>query len=146
MNTTWCLPFGKRLLTLAFDAESPRTVIPPFLHFGAYYRARYGGIASFSFSELPHWPVRYRPEMAPPRKRVVFWDYAPCLYRNTTDGPAYDFILTRGEQRPFEHPIPGPKWRVIGAAREWHLYERVPGEDEPVPEGFVDRGPCAEAK
>ena len=95
---------------------------------------------------LPHWPVRYRPEMAPPRKRVVFWDYAPCLYRNTTDGPAYDFILTRGEQRPFEHPIPGPKWRVIGAAREWHLYERVPGEDEPVPEGFVDRGPCAEAE
>ena len=139
------LPSGKRLLMLAFDPHSPRTQIPPFLHVGAYYRARYGGIASFSFSELPHWPVRYRPEQAPPKKKIVFWDYAPCLYRNTTDGPAYDYVLTRGERRPFDRDAPGPTWRVIGAAREWRLYQRVIGQDVPAPPHFVDRGPCTEA-
>ncbi len=138
------LPHGKRMLMLAFDPNSAYTQIPPFLHVGAYYRARYGGIASFSFSELPHWPVRYRPEHAPPAKKIVFWDYAPCLFRNTTDGPAYDYVLTRGERRPFDAAAPGPTWRLIGAAREWRLYERVPGEIIHIPEGYVDRGPCAD--
>ena len=105
-----------------------------------------GGIASFSFSELPHWPVRYRPEHAPPAKRLVFWDYAPCLYRNTTDGPAYDYILTRGERRPFDSKAPGPTWMLIGAAREWHLYQRVEDQTIPIPDGYVDRGPCVEAQ
>ncbi len=139
------LPHGKRMLMLAFDPNSAYTQIPPFLHAGAYYRARYGGIASFSFSELPHWPVRYRPEHAPPAKKIVFWDYAPCLFRNTTDGPAYDFVLTRGERRPFDAAAPGPTWRLIGAAREWRLYERIQGAIIHIPEDYVDRGPCADA-
>jgi hypothetical protein len=102
------LPAGKRLLSLVFDPASRHAIIPPFVHAGAYYRARYGGIASFSFSELPHWPVRYRPEAAPPKKHVVFWDYAPCLFRNTEDGPHYDFVLVRGDVDPFESDPPGP--------------------------------------
>ena len=57
--------------------------------------ARYGGIAGFSFAEIPHWPVRYRPEVAPPTKPILFWDFDPCLYRNTVDGPYYDYIFVR---------------------------------------------------
>jgi hypothetical protein len=130
---------GRRLVMLVFQRRSERVVVTPFLHFGAYYRIRYGGLASFSFAELPHWPVRYRPEVAPPRKHYTFWDWAPCLYRNTVDGPAYDYALVRGEDDPFR-AAPGPVWQVIGGAREWTLYERTdrttPGRRED------DRGPC----
>lgn len=132
---------GKRLLTLTFDQRSERAAVAPFIHFGAYYRVRYGGIASFSFSELPHWPVQYRPEAAPPKKRIVFWDWNPCLFRNAKDGAYYDFILARGEIDPFAKTPPGPRWRIIGGAKDWKLWERVPGSWT---EGDADAdpGPC----
>lgn len=69
-------------------------------------------------------------------------DYQPCLYRNTTDGPAYDFILTRGELRPFDGQLPGPTWRVLAASREWHLHAKVAGAVVATPEGYADPGPC----
>lgn len=140
------LPEGKRLLSLVFNPRSEFTHIAPYLHIGGYYRARYGGIASFSFAELPHWPVRYRPEMAPPTKPIVFWDFDPCQYRNTIDGPHYDYVLTRGEEHPFARGLPGPKFRLIGGARDLRLYMRLPAPpaaaqaDGPA-EDLV--GPCA---
>jgi hypothetical protein len=135
------LPRGKKLLTLIFDQHSERAIVTPFVHFGAYYRARYGGVASFSFSELPHWPVQYRPEMAPPKKTIVFWDWNPCLFRNSHDGPYYDFVLTRGETNPFASSPPGPVWRAIGGSREWRLWARVDGAWNNDPR--KDEGPCS---
>lgn len=136
------LPPGKRLLTLVFDPQSAYTSVAPYLHLGGYYRARYGGIASFSFAELPHWPVRYRPEAAPPKKPVVFWDFAPCAYRNTVDGPAYDYVLVRGEEAAFARGLPGPRFRLIGGGRDLRLYERIVGADTP---GVDTLGPCGHA-
>jgi hypothetical protein len=136
------LPRGKKLVSLIFDRESSRTHVGPFLHFGSYYAARYGGVASFSFAEVPHWPVQYRAEVAPPKTPTVFWDWNPCLFRNTIDGPYYDFVLTRGEPRPFADSPPGPVWRTIGGARDWTLYEKTP-ETRPAVQGVIDRGPCA---
>ena len=57
---------GRRLLSLIYESQSRVARFAPFLHFGSYYRARRGGVASFSFAELPHSPVHYRPESAPP--------------------------------------------------------------------------------
>ena len=135
------LPRGRKLLTLVFERRSRYVHVTPFVHFGGYYRIRYGGVASFSFAELSHWPVRYRPEEAPPKKRVVFWDWNPCLYRNSHDGPYYDFVMARGAVDPFGGEPPGPKWRIIGGAGEWRLWQRVPGTWEPAVEA-VDVGPC----
>jgi hypothetical protein len=135
------LPRGKKLVTLIFDRESSRANVGPFLHFGSYYAARFGGVASFSFAEVPHWPIQYRPELAPPKKPTVFWDWNPCLFQNTIDGTYYDFVLTRGELRPFADAPPGPVWRMIGGAREWTLYEKT-GESRAAKEGEIDRGPC----
>jgi hypothetical protein len=137
------LPRGKRLLALIFDQRSERAIVTPFVHFGAYYRARYGGVASFSFSELPHWPIQYRPEAAPPTKKIVFWDWNPCLYRNAHDGPYYDFVLARGDVNPFANATGGPRWRVIGGAREWKLWART---EAPWFEGNpdADPGPCTQ--
>ncbi len=133
------LPRGKRLLTLVFHTASEQVIVTPFVHFGSYYRAQKGGVAGFSFSELPHWPVRYRKALAPPQKAVTFWDWNPCLYRNDKDGAYYDFVLVRGDVDPFAAGTPGPRFRVIGMAKDWVLYEKtaapwLPGEDT--------RGPC----
>lgn len=133
------LPPGKRLLTLVFHLPSEHVIITPFVHFGAYYRARYGGVAGFSFSELPHWPVIYRPELAPPKKDVTFWDWNPCLFRNSKDGPYYDFVLVRGDVDPFADEPAGPRWRIIGVAKDWVLYEKT---GAPYVVGGDDRGPC----
>lgn len=139
------LPRGKKLLTLVFHTPSTQVHVSPFIHFGAYYRARFGGIASFSFSEIPYWPLQYRSEVSPPKKSIVFWDWNPCLFRNSVDGPYYDFILMRGDIRPFRSDTPGPRWRVIGAARDWVLYARNPEKlvPSPLPADRTDPGPCA---
>lgn len=136
------LPRGKRLLTLVFQNTSERVIITPFVHFGSYYRARYGGVAGFSFSELPHWPVTYRPELAPPKKAVTFWDWNPCLFRNDKDGPYYDYVLVRGDVDPFANEPGGPRWRVIGMAKDWVLYEKSSAPARP---GSDLHGPCPES-
>jgi hypothetical protein len=116
----------------------------PFAFFGSYYRARYGGIASFSFSELHHWPVRYRREWAPPH--AMTWGN-PCLFRNARDGRFFDFVLTHGEVDPFRADPPGPKWEVVGASRAWRLYARAPGGDTlqatDAADARADLGPCS---
>lgn len=137
------LPRGKKLLTLMFDPSSEYTNINPYLHFGSFYSARFGGVSSFSFVEVPHWPVQYRPEAAPPKKEVVFWDWNPCLYRNTIDGPYYDFVLTRGAMNPFDHAPAGPTWRIIGQARDFTLFEK---SGELPPSAEPDRGPCTRSE
>ena len=150
------MPHGQRLLTLDFQPWSRRVNSSIFTYYGSYYRARYGGVASFSFSELPHWPVRYRPEKLPPLGTT--WGNA-CAFRNERDGNAFDYVLTHGDVDPFAYAPPGPTWTLIGGSREWKLYARNPGvnpesngdatsatsasaaaDPEPLP---VDHGPCA---
>jgi hypothetical protein len=136
------LPRGKKLLTLTFVTTSRYVHVSPFVHFGAYYRMRYGGIASFSFAELPHWPVQYRTGKAPPAKKNVFWDWSPCLFRNSHDGPYYDYVMARGDLDPFAAAPPGPTWHAIGGAGEWRLWERDP-DSWSEGNGAEDLGPCA---
>lgn len=134
------MPRGKRLLALVFARQSRRVNITPFLHYGGYYMARFGGVASFSFAEVPYWPIQYRPEAAPPKKKIVFWDWNPCLYRNAVDGPYYDYVLTRGDVDPFRADPPGPRWVLIGRAHEWSLYAK--DASAPPAPARPDPGPC----
>jgi hypothetical protein len=132
---------GSKLLALEFDRSSAHTDFAPWIHVGAYHRIRRGGVASFSFAELPHWPVRYRPEARPPHAKARFLEWKPCLFRNAVDGGYYDFVLTRGTIDPFAYDPPGPRWRVIGAALDWRLFAKV--EDREVDPNAQDDGPCA---
>lgn len=132
---------GSRLLTLSFSERSGRSHFPPWVHVGAYHRVRHGGVAAFSFAELNHWPMQYRPSAAPPKKPLPFWDFHPCLFRNAEDGAYYDYILTRGTLNPFRDKPPGPAFRPIGSAADFVLYEKVPGEINPA-WPFADEGPC----
>ncbi|MEO7795061.1 MAG: hypothetical protein ABIV06_09835, partial [Thermoanaerobaculia bacterium] len=57
------IPAGRRVLGLVFDrGERDLFRLGPHLHFPAYYVARQGGDAGFTFAGLPAQPVRYRPE------------------------------------------------------------------------------------
>lgn len=135
---------GSRLLTLSFDARSKRMLFPPWLHVGAYHRAAKGGVSSFSFTELPHWPLAYRKGAAPPKKNEAFWDWTPCTYRNEADGPYYDFVLVRGPVNPFVDRPPGPAFHAVATTRAFTLYAKTPGESWSAWEEQDDAGPCRE--
>jgi hypothetical protein len=129
---------GKRLLTLAYAQDSAYLHHSPFGHFGSYYQARSDGISGVSYSEMPHWPLRYRAGLAPPRKAITLWGSYPCAFRNHTDGMYYDLILVRGSQNPFAHLPPGPTFRLREASGAWALYEKTSAAVTP----GVDPGFC----
>jgi len=131
---------GSKVVTLSFDAQRHETRFPPYAFAGAYHRARSGGIASYSFTEMHHWSVHYRESARPPTKGVPLWIYAPCEYRNKIDGMFYDYVLVIGEVDPFaKHPA-GPRFRSIRRTAAMALYEKVEPELNAV-DGASD-APC----
>jgi hypothetical protein len=116
---------NRHLLALVFDQGSSVAKFAPFLQFAGYYRARKGGVASFSFAELPQSPLRYRPGRGPPQK-PPHWEWEPQSYRNATDGPYYDYVLVHGRADAGRLlAAPGPRWWLSAAAGRWSLYERA---------------------
>lgn len=87
---------SSRLVTLGFDQRVPGMHYWSYLFAGSYHRARGGAVASWSFTELPHWPVHYAPGRAPP-EHFPFWLFQPCDFRHGRDGRYYDYVLVRGE-------------------------------------------------
>lgn len=114
---------GRRLIGLIPEYGSSVAGFAPFLHYASLYRARAGGVASFSFAELPQSPLRYRPEAAPPPKPQG-WEWQPELYRNDVDGEYYDYVLLRGRVRAFDPNAPGPRWHLVGQAGLWQLWSK----------------------
>jgi hypothetical protein len=110
---------GKRMIGLIYDWSSEAAHFSPYLHYASLYRARGGGVSSFSFAELPQSPLRYRPESAPPPKPEG-WEWHPEMYRNAVDGPYYDYVLVRG-RRTFAQEE-GPRFRLIARSDLWSLY------------------------
>ena len=114
---------GKRLLALIQDPTSHQARFPPYVHFGSYYRARKGGVAAFSFAELPHAPLRYRPETAPP-VMPVHWEWEPWRFSNEREGSYFDYILVRGTVDPLASAPAGPAWQPIAHQGLWTLQVR----------------------
>lgn len=131
----------RKLLTLNAQQTSAVAPFSPWVHVGAYYRARGGLVASVSFSELRHWPIRYREGAGPPSKEVPFWEFTPCEFRNQTDGAYYDYVLVRGVLEPFRDQPPGPGWNRLLRDGPFTLYEKDPSTTFP-PWSVPDRGPC----
>jgi len=119
---------GARLVGLGFETESiTNKGVPTYVHFGAYYRVRYGGVASFAFAELPQSPLRYRKETGPPEKPML-WEWDPCSFDNVVEGAYYDYILVRARINPLPLAhMKGPQWREIGHEKMWTLYEKIEG-------------------
>lgn len=134
---------GSRLITLAFETGQFGTHIDPWLHLGSCHRVLDGGVASYSFTELDHWSLHYRPEAHPPKKNVPFWCFAPCVFRNAVDGRYYDYVLVRGKVDPFRDAPPGPVWRRVDAVKGFTLYEKTALPENPA-WTVDDEGPCAD--
>lgn len=135
------VPPRARLLSLDFSMSSKATRFPAWVHLGSYHYARSGGVSGPSFRNLGHWPIHFRPEAAPPDKRVPFWEFSPCLFRNAEDGAYYDHVLVRGLVDPFRDDPPGPVFRAVRTEGDFTLYERIPGLENPAWD-HPDRGPC----
>ena len=114
---------GRRMIGMIFEQNSRVAKFSAFLHFQSYYRARMGGVASFSFAELPQSPLRYRPETAPPQ-HPAGWEWHANQFRNDVDGVYYDYVLVHGMVDPFARRLPGPAWRVLAREGAWSLYEK----------------------
>jgi hypothetical protein len=135
------MPMGTRVLELPFRETSGVSHWMAWQFMGAYHRARRGGVSSYTFSDLAHWPIQFRPGAGPPRKAKFVWTLDSCLYRNAVDGPYYDFVLVRGNVDPFRDSPPGPRFTRIDTELDWNLYARVPGEGNPAWD-VEDQGPC----
>ena len=112
---------GKRTIGMIFEQNSRFAKFSAFLHFQAYYRARKGGVASFSFAELPQSPLRYRPETAPP-PHPPGWEWHANSFRNDVDGVYYDYVLVHAAFEPQQLHAPGPRWKLLARADNWQLY------------------------
>jgi hypothetical protein len=135
---------GTRLAMLNFDRSSPRTHFWPYVFAGSYHRARGGAVAGYSFVELPHWPVHYARNAAPP-DHGPFWCFRPCAYRYREDGAFYDYVLVQGSVDPWDgrQGAIGPLFVPIARSGVFTLFAKADGPpatetsaDEP------DRGPC----
>ncbi|MDB5214398.1 MAG: hypothetical protein JWO86_2325 [Myxococcaceae bacterium] len=129
---------GTRLATLNFQTRSPRANFWPYVFAGSYHRAYGGAIASYSFTELAHWPLHYAPGSEPPTP-APFWVYSPCSFRYRTDGSFYDYVLVQGRLDPFAAATPGPVFRRVAHEGAFTLYEKTSAAaDDTTP----DKGPC----
>jgi hypothetical protein len=132
---------GASVVTLDLESRSPRAYFWPYVFAGSYHRVQADAIASYSFSELAHWPVHYRPGVAPP-SRVPFSIYAPCTYRYREDGERYDYVLVQGAADPFSDHAPGPTFEPVARSGKFTLFAKTAAETE-ASAGEPDRGPCA---
>ncbi len=132
LNERYAIAFALLAPLLLRPARGLRGALPLLLvaaaglfsaDFGSYYRARNGGLASFSFAELPQSPLRYRPETAPPHK-PPHWEWEPWRFRNDVDGLYYDYVLVRGYPDAFMRPMSGPAWHVAARSGAWTLYAK----------------------
>jgi hypothetical protein len=136
---------GTRVAMLNFERSSPRTHFWPYIFAGSYHRARGGAVASYSFAELPHWPVHYARGEAPP-DHGPFWAFRPCAYRYREDGAYYDYVLVQGQVDMFDgrQGSLGPLFVPVARAGTFVLYEKADG---PAPQreaeaAEADHGPC----
>lgn len=132
---------GSNVIALNFDTSSNHAQFAPWLYAVSYHRIRTGGVTSFSFTSLAHWPMHYVSGGAPPAKDDAFWATNPCVFRNAEDGPFYDYVLVRGATLPFQDEPPGPRFRFVASTRAFSLYEKT--TEPPWPAWSArDLGPC----
>lgn len=112
------IPQGQRVVGLIFQRGSRHVAFSPFIHFAAYYQARKGGAAMFSFADFPQSPFRFREDNRPPRVPPR-WEWLPERVRPQRDLDFYDYALVRGGPgaiaRPHSGFVPvyrGSRWSV----------------------------------
>jgi hypothetical protein len=143
MSITAQVPVNSRTVSLNFVPGSRLVFLDPYPYSASLAAAERGGLAGFSFASLQHWSIHYKDGATPP-EHVPFWIFAPCTFRNQTDGAFYDHVIVRGPVEPFRsHPL-GPVYELVDRAQMYSLYRKVPGQFWTTENGAgPDDGPCA---
>jgi hypothetical protein len=117
---------GRRLLGLIHDRGSAVVRLPAYLHAHAYYAARVGGFAAYSFAELPKSPVRYRSGFAPPALPPRF-EWTPEAFDASREGRFFDYVLVRVRPDAPAPPLSAGEaggFRVVFDGTRWKLYAK----------------------
>jgi hypothetical protein len=116
---------GKHLLALVFEQRSRVARFSPFLHYGAYYRARGGGVNAPSFAELPQSPLKFIAGAEPP-SQPSGWEWEPWRFENDVRQSYFDYILVRGPDPGFlGKSTTGPCFTLVERQGRWALFTRT---------------------
>lgn len=115
---------GRRLVAILSPQSSPWVPNVPTLHAAAYYQARGGAVATFSFADFPQSPFRYREGPARPPRLPPRWEWTASLDVADPDRRYYDYVLVRRgvPDAPASEPS---RFRLVYPGRDWLLYERT---------------------
>lgn len=115
---------GRRLVAILAPQSSAWVPNVPTLHAAAYYQARGGAVATFSFADFPQSPFRYREGPARPPRLPPRWEWTASLDVADPDRRYYDYVLLRrgGTDAPAAEPT---RYRLAYPGRDWLLYERT---------------------
>ena len=122
---------GRRLLALV-PARGSRFVADnvPLLHVAAYYQARGGAVATFSFADFPQSPFRFRPGAPRPLRLAPRWEWMAALATADPQHDYYDYVLVR--RGYFDEPAQAPeRYLRTYDGSGWKLYQNrlAPGRD-----------------
>jgi hypothetical protein len=113
------IPSARRVAAYYLDPYSEHVPGPVYLHFGAYYQVRKGGVVAGSFAASFPVPVRYR-EGAEPRLRG-----RSVLRGGPVDWSGleqFDYVILRGrDPRPFLASAP-VSLRILAREGAWWLF------------------------
>lgn len=115
---------GRRLVAILQPQSSAWVPNVPTLHAAAYYQARGGAVATFSFADFPQSPFRYREGAARPPRLPPRWEWTASLDVADPDRRYYDYVLVRrgATDVPAADAI---RYRAVYSGRDWILYERT---------------------
>ena len=117
---------GKRLVALIHDRHSDVVNGAPYLHFSQYYVVDRGGMANFSFANMPQSPVVYPTVGGPPTLRPR-WEWLPHLFDWRREGAFYDYVLLRGGSAQARSLLrkSDNQLALVTERGRWRLYRRV---------------------
>lgn len=117
---------GKRAVSLIFSRDDSRSIVPPFLHFPAWYSAIKAGITDPSFAENYVQPVAYKPEYVPKIKFQGFAWNPQWFDWQAHEGYKYDYFVVHA-------PVDGGAYIFrtatcgiyqVAHSGQWWLYRR----------------------
>jgi hypothetical protein len=115
---------GRRLVAILAPQSSAWVPNVPMLHVAAYYQARGGAVATFSFADFPQSPFRYREGPSRPPRLPPRWEWTASLEVADPARSYYDYVLVRRgvSDSPAAEPT---RYRLAFSGRDWLLYERT---------------------
>ena len=119
---------GKRAVSLIFSRDDSHSIVPPFLHFPAWYSAINIGITNPSFAETYVQPVAYKTEYIPKIKFEGFAWNPQWFDWQAHEGYKYDYFVVHApvDRGAFIFRTATCGISLVTHSGQWWLYQRSP--------------------